>query len=90
MPDVLRLESPRYLGSDDVPKMRYTSAEWHEREVEHLWKKVWQFACREEQIADVGSFVLYEIADMSFIVIRVGARRDQGVLQRLPAPWARS
>ncbi len=72
VPDVLRLESPRYLGSVDVPKMRYTSAEWHDREVEHLWKKVWQFACREEQIAEVGSFVLYEIAGMSFIVTRVG------------------
>ncbi len=72
VPDVLRLESPRFLGSVDVPKTRYTSAEWHDREVEHLWKKVWQFACREEQIPDVGSFVLYEIADMSFIVTRVG------------------
>lgn len=70
VPDVLRLESPKYLGSDDFPATRYTSREWHEREVERLWKRVWQFACREEQIPHVGSHVVYDIAGMSFIVVR--------------------
>ena len=70
VPDVLRLESPKYLGSDDVPASRYTSREWHEREVERLWKRVWQFACREEQLPHVGSHVIYEIANLSFIVVR--------------------
>ncbi|MDP9463329.1 MAG: aromatic ring-hydroxylating dioxygenase subunit alpha, partial [Actinomycetota bacterium] len=41
VPDVLRLESPRYLGSDDISTERYTSRGWHEREVERLWKRVW-------------------------------------------------
>ena len=70
VPDVLRLESPRYLGSEDVPKSRYTSREWHDREVERLWRRVWQFACREEQLPHVGSHVVYEIANLSFIVVR--------------------
>ena len=70
VPEVLRLESPRFLGSEDVSKERYTSRAWHEREVERLWKRVWQFVCREEQIAEVGSYVLYEIAGLSFIVVR--------------------
>ncbi|HEY7627545.1 MAG TPA: aromatic ring-hydroxylating dioxygenase subunit alpha [Ilumatobacteraceae bacterium] len=70
VPDVLRLESPKYLGSADVPAARYTSREWHEREVERLWKRVWQFACREEQIPYVGSHIVYEIANLSFIVVR--------------------
>ena len=34
VPDVLRLESPRYLGSEDVPVERYTSREWYEKEKE--------------------------------------------------------
>lgn len=72
VPDVLRLESPRHLGDEDLSNARYTSREWHEREVERLWKRVWQFACREEQIAEVGSYVVYEIAHLSFIVMRVG------------------
>ncbi len=70
VPDVLRLESPRYLGSDDISKDRYISREWHEREVDRLWRRVWQFACREEQIPQVGSFVVYDIANLSFIVMR--------------------
>jgi phenylpropionate dioxygenase-like ring-hydroxylating dioxygenase large terminal subunit len=70
VPGVLRLQSPRFLGNDDFAKERYTSREWHEREVERLWKRVWQFACREEQIPHVGSNVVYDIANLSFIVIR--------------------
>src|SRR5438132_6248341 len=70
VPEVLRLESPRYLGSEDIPVSRFTSREWHEREVERLWKRVWQFACREEHLPHVGSYVVYDIAHLSFIVIR--------------------
>ena len=70
VPAVLREESPRFLGSEDVSIERYTSREWHEREVDRLWKRVWQFACREEQIPDVGSHIVYEVANLSFIVIR--------------------
>ena len=70
VPDVLRLESPRYLGSEDVPIERYTSREYHRAEVDHLWSKVWQFACREEHIPDVGDYVKYDIAELSFLVVR--------------------
>ncbi len=70
VPAVLRLESPRYLGSEDISKDRYTTYEWHRREVERLWRRVWQFACREEQIAEIGSHIVYEIAGLSYIVVR--------------------
>jgi nitrite reductase/ring-hydroxylating ferredoxin subunit len=70
VPPVLRLESPKYLGSADIPVTRFTSRQWHEREVERLWKRVWQFACREEQIPHVGSHIVYDIADLSFVVMR--------------------
>jgi len=70
VPEVLRLQSPRFLGSSDIAKERYTSRAWHEREVARLWSRVWQFACREEQIPTVGSFVVYDIAHLSFIVMR--------------------
>jgi phenylpropionate dioxygenase-like ring-hydroxylating dioxygenase large terminal subunit len=72
VPDVLRLESPRHLGNDPIPVERYTSREWHEREVEHMWKRVWQFVCREEQLPDVGCHVVYEVAWLSYIVVRTG------------------
>ncbi len=70
VPVQLRQESPRYLGNADISIERYISHEWHEREVERLWKRVWQFACREEQIPYDGSYVVYDIANLSFIVMR--------------------
>ena len=70
VPDVLRLESPRFLGDADIPKDRYTSREWHRREVDRLWMRVWQFACREEHIPEVGDYIVYDIAGLSFVVIR--------------------
>ena len=70
VPDVLRLESPRYLGSADVPVTRYTSRAYHRREVARLWRRVWQFACREEHIPEAGDYVVYELAELSFFVIR--------------------
>ena len=88
VPEVLRLESPRYLGSDDISTERYTSREWHEREVERLWKRVWQFACREEHIPHVGS--LHRLRHRQPLVHRHAhsTRRDQGLLQRLSSPRA--
>jgi phenylpropionate dioxygenase-like ring-hydroxylating dioxygenase large terminal subunit len=70
VPEVLRLESPRYLGSEDVPVAHYTSREFHELEAERLWPRVWQFACRESDIPEVGDHVIYEIVRDSFVVIR--------------------
>ncbi len=70
VPPVLRMESPKYLGSDDISIDRYISREFHELEQERLWKRVWQFACREEQLPHVGSFVVYDIGKRSFLVTR--------------------
>lgn len=70
VPEVLREESPRYLGSADIPIDRYTSRAWHDREKDRLWSRVWQFACREEHIPEVGDHIVYEIVDRSYIVMR--------------------
>ena len=73
VPDVLRLESPRYLGSDDVDVAHYTSRAWHDLEAERLWPRVWQFACRESDIPEVGDHIVYEIVRSSYVVIRTAA-----------------
>jgi phenylpropionate dioxygenase-like ring-hydroxylating dioxygenase large terminal subunit len=70
VPAVLRIEHPAYLGSDDIDVARYTSRAWHDLEVEHLWRTVWQYTCREDEIPDVGDYYLYEIVNDSYIVIR--------------------
>jgi phenylpropionate dioxygenase-like ring-hydroxylating dioxygenase large terminal subunit len=60
------------LVRDDgfVPKERYTSREFLDLEMERLWSRVWQVACREEEIAEVGDFVEYMIGDQSILVVR--------------------
>lgn len=70
-PAVLRAESPpQGQSSDDVSAERYFSRAWHEREVEKVWRKTWQFACREEHIPEVGDQTVYDIVDDSVLVVR--------------------
>ena len=56
---------------------RYTSAAFARREYERMWKRVWQMACRVEDVAAPGAFVEYAIGDQSFLVVR----GDDGVLR---------
>ena len=70
VPDFLRWESATDLGVDAIPIERYLSREFHELEVEKVWRKVWQMACREEDIPNVGDHVVYDIVNDSFIVVR--------------------
>jgi len=60
------------LVRDDgfVPKERYTSREFVDLEMERLWPRVWQVACREEEIAEVGDYLEYVIGDQSILVVR--------------------
>ena len=64
-------------GPVAVPPTRYTSRAYHDLEVERLWKRVWQMACREEDIPAVGDHVVYDLADLSLIVVRSGPDRIQ-------------
>lgn len=68
--DTLRRETYVYSGSDDLDPARWTSQEFHDLEMEKVWKRVWQMACREEDIPDAGDHVVYDIGDYSFIVVR--------------------
>ena len=63
-------------GNTRVPAWYYTSREFHDLEVEKLWSRVWQLACLEEEIPSVGDYHVYEIADMSFLIVRTGEGSD--------------
>jgi phenylpropionate dioxygenase-like ring-hydroxylating dioxygenase large terminal subunit len=70
-PPSLMIEKPPYRpGIKRVAVDRYFKPEYHDREVERIWKKSWQWACREEHIPNVGDYIVYEVANLSFIVIR--------------------
>ena len=66
---------------DRIPKERYLDPDFFAAEVELLWPRVWQMACRLEEIPNVGDFAEYEILDQSVIVLRTedGARAFQNV-----------
>jgi phenylpropionate dioxygenase-like ring-hydroxylating dioxygenase large terminal subunit len=53
-----------------VPLERYTSRAFHDLEVEKIWKRVWQFACREDDIPEPGDHTVYEIAEMGVLIVR--------------------
>ena len=70
-PACLRIDSPATgLGLEDVSIERYFSRAWHEREVDKVWRKTWQLACRLEEIPNVGDHVVYDIVHDSLIVVR--------------------
>jgi phenylpropionate dioxygenase-like ring-hydroxylating dioxygenase large terminal subunit len=53
-----------------IPASDFTDPEITRREREKLWPKVWQIACREEEIPKVGDYVRYDILDESILVVR--------------------
>lgn len=60
------------MGSDDIPIDRYFDKAFHDREVEKVWRKTWQWACRLEDIPNIGDHVVYDIVHDSVIVVRTG------------------
>jgi phenylpropionate dioxygenase-like ring-hydroxylating dioxygenase large terminal subunit len=69
-PAVLRLENP-YIGTlTSVSVERYRSRSYHELEMQKLWPRVWQMACRVEEVPEVGDYTVYEIGRYSIIVVR--------------------
>lgn len=63
------------IGSYDppprlIPFDRYLDPAYVDLEVEHIWKKEWQIACREEDIPNVGDRLTYDIVDNSYIIVR--------------------
>jgi len=70
LPEVYRKRSTVPGGPEKVPAARYFDPKYHDLEVEHIWKKCWQMACREDDIPEVGDHYLYEIAGLQYLVVR--------------------
>jgi phenylpropionate dioxygenase-like ring-hydroxylating dioxygenase large terminal subunit len=68
-------------GSPDaaalVPVYRYISRDYVSIERERLWPAVWQVACRQEDVPEVGDYFEYLIGDQSILVVRSAAERIQ-------------
>jgi phenylpropionate dioxygenase-like ring-hydroxylating dioxygenase large terminal subunit len=55
---------------DRVRKERYYDPDFYQLEVERLWPRVWQMACRLEEIPRPRDWVEYEFLDQSVVVVR--------------------
>lgn len=70
-------EAPDHDAAFMIPKYVYFSPEVAELEKRRLWPRVWQVACRAEELPSVGSYVAYDILDESIFVIRTAPDRLQ-------------
>ena len=71
VPEILRRDSFTEDGPGRISTSCFTSSEFHHLEVDRVWKKVWQMACLEQEIPNVGDTHIYEIARLSILVTRV-------------------
>jgi phenylpropionate dioxygenase-like ring-hydroxylating dioxygenase large terminal subunit len=70
VPAPLRVQAYEFLGDEDIPLERYTSGAFYERELEKVWSKTWQWACREEHVPRPGDYYVYDVAQYSVLVVR--------------------
>jgi phenylpropionate dioxygenase-like ring-hydroxylating dioxygenase large terminal subunit len=56
--------------ADRIPKERYYDPDFYALEAEQVWSRVWQMACRLDELPDPGDWVTYEILDQSVVVVR--------------------
>ena len=78
VPETLRRNTYVYNGSEDLDTSRWTSREFHDMEMQHVWSKVWQMVCREEEIPETGDHIVYDIGDYSFIIVRTSENEVKG------------
>jgi phenylpropionate dioxygenase-like ring-hydroxylating dioxygenase large terminal subunit len=68
--EVMREYSETHVPVDTLSRAEFTSEEFARAELEKMWPRVWQFACREEQIPEPGDLVGCDSPGASLIVVR--------------------
>ncbi|MSW44142.1 MAG: Rieske 2Fe-2S domain-containing protein, partial [Actinobacteria bacterium] len=79
VPPVLRYSINEDLGTEPLDVERFISREWHDREVEKVWRRVWQMVCRADEIPEAGDHITYDIAADKLISMRT----DSGAIKAL-------
>lgn len=70
IPEILQEPKADFPPAVPITFDRFYAPEFVEKEVEHIWKKCWQVACREEDIPNVGDRINYDIVEQSYIIVR--------------------
>jgi phenylpropionate dioxygenase-like ring-hydroxylating dioxygenase large terminal subunit len=69
-PACLFTQSPWQGAAMTIAKARYFDPAFHAAEVEGVWKRCWQMACRAEEIPEAGDVLVYDVAGLSILVVR--------------------
>jgi nitrite reductase/ring-hydroxylating ferredoxin subunit len=77
-PAVFREYSEVNIDVPRVPRARYTDKAFFDLEIERMWPRVWQLACREEEIPEVGDCLLYESPGASLLLVRSSESEIKG------------
>ncbi|WP_346839452.1 aromatic ring-hydroxylating dioxygenase subunit alpha [Microbulbifer sp. SAOS-129_SWC] len=78
VPPALLESTETYLGSEDISTDRYTSREFFDLEVEKVWRKTWQVACRENRLRKSGDYYVYDIVNDSILLTRTESGEIRG------------
>jgi phenylpropionate dioxygenase-like ring-hydroxylating dioxygenase large terminal subunit len=65
-------------STDDIPFTHYISDDYFAREMDEMWPKVWQVACREEHVPVVGDYFVYDIGQYSIVITRTAEDELKG------------
>ena len=83
-PEALLAQKYEFLGDEDISWQRYTSQEFYDLEMQKMWTKTWQWACREEHIPNAGDYYVYDIADYSVLVVRGDDKQIRAFVNSCP------
>ena len=78
VPDALRLDTQPNIANDIIATDVWTDRGVFEKEVEHLWPKVWQMVCRETALQKAGDYYVYDIARYSILLVRTESGELKG------------
>lgn len=71
VPDYINNFGTAIEGPYKIPTRWYTNPAVHTAEIEGIWKRKWQFACRVDHLAEKGDTFVYKVAGLSFVLVRV-------------------
>lgn len=67
-----KIDKNRKIRKDWIPAKEYVDPSVPFLERERLWPRVWQIACRESDLKNIGDFVNYQIMNDFILVVRTG------------------
>lgn len=83
-PELLAPGPLRRLDSRPLSLDVYRSPALHRQEVDKVWRRCWQMACREDELAEPGAVVVYDVAELSALVLRDGEGRLRAYANSCP------